>query len=274
VNIWSNFSPLYIKLSQLDYQSGIRKFYTKTDYSRNELDNYNDMVNVIWAEIVTLRSNFINIEKIENFPFSTFVLPDTKSSSFWNFVYAALFESCINKIWNLVYSNPNKFLTLETLRKTINDEYIKEEYKEAFEKNISSIMSESHIEDLKEKVTRLRNHLVSHLQLEFNKNLEASVDKFAINLLELKNIILTANKLFQVLCFNSKGTLPIDLLQSQDGLIDSDLDSIFDSIVKNSDVFKMPEEQSGFWPSYRENLSSNDMKIINKYRKKFGLEEI
>lgn len=239
-----------------------------------ELDNYNEMVYVIWGEIVTLRSNFINIEKIENFPFSTFVLPDTRSSSFWNFVYAALFESCINKIWNLVYSNPNKFLTLETLRKAINDEYIKEEYKEPFEKDISSIMSESHIEDLKEKVNRLRNHLISHLQLEFNKNFEASVGKYAISFLELKNIILTANKLFKVLCFNSKETLPIDLLQSQDGQIDSDLDSILDSIVKNSDVYKMPDEQADFWPTYREDLSKIDIEIINKYRKKFGLEEI
>lgn len=252
----------------------LENFTPKQIILETELDNYNDMVNVIWAEIVTLRSNFINIEKIEKFPFSTFVLPDTKSSSFWNFVYAALFESCINKIWNLVYSNPNKFLTLETLRKTINDEYIKEEYKEAFEKNISSIMSESHIKDLKEKVTRLRNHLVSHLQLEFNKNLEASVDKFAINLLELKNIILTADKLFQVLCFNSKGTLPFDLLLSQDSQKNSDVDFIFDSMVKNSDIYKMPEKEPGYWPTHKETLSEIDLKIINEYRKRFGEEEI
>lgn len=235
-----------------------------------ELDEYDKMVDVIGNELVLLRSNFFIIEKIEKFPFSTFALNDTNSSSFWSNVFVALFESCINKLWNLIYDRSEKYLTLITLREDIRNKFIKEEYKEAFNKNILSIEFESEIEDIEKNIIGLRHNLISHLQRKFNLIKGVANNEYAVNLSELEQIILTADKLFQVLCFNSKGTLPFDLLLSQDGQKDSDIDFIFDSIVKNSDVYKMFDEQSGFWPTYRENLSKTDIKIINKYRNKFG----
>ena len=239
-----------------------------------KLDDYDKMVVVIWDELVILRSNFIIIEKIVKFPFSTFGLNDSNSSSFWSNVFVALFENCINKIWNLVYDKPEKYLTLITLREAIRERLIKEEFKEAFNEEISSIKFESKIEDIKKKINGLRHNIISHLQPKFNLNRGVSYNEFAVNLSEFEQIILTADNLFQVLCFHSKGTLLVDFLRSQNGVNYSDVEGIFDSVVKNSDVYKMPDEQPDFWPSYRESLSRTDIEIINKYRKKFGDSEV
>lgn len=239
-----------------------------------ELDDYDKMVIVVWDEIVILRSNFIIIEKIVKFPFSTFGLNDSNSSSFWSNVFVALFESCINKIWNLVYDRPGQYLTLITLREAIRERFIKEDFKEAFNQKISSIKFESKIKELEKKIIGLRHNIISHLQPKFNLNRGSQYNRYAVNLTELEQIILTADQLFQVLCFHSKGTLLVDFLRSQNGVNYSDVDGIFESVVKNSDVYKMPDEQSGFWPSYKENLSETAIDIINKYRKKFGDSEV
>ena len=240
----------------------------------NKLDEYDKMVVVIWDEMVILRSNFIIIEKIVKFPFSTFVLNDSNSSSFWSNVFVALFESCVNKLWNLIYDKHNQYLTLITLREEMREKFIKEEFKEAFNQKISSINFESKIKELEKKIKGLRHNIISHLQRKFNLNRGSSYNRYAVNLNELEQIILTADQLFQVLSFHSKGTLLVYFLRSQNGVNYSAVDSIFDSIVKNSDVYKMPDEESNYWPSHKETLSETEIKIINEYRKKFGESEV
>lgn len=239
-----------------------------------EFDNYEKMVDVIGNELIILRSNYVLIEKIDKFPFSSFELSDTNSSSFWSNVFVALFESCINKIWNLIYAKPEDYLTLITLRESTRNIFLKKQYRKAFNEKISSINFESQIEDIMVKVNGLRHNLVSHLQPKFSLSNNIPINKFAINLSELEQIILTADNLFQVLCFKSKGTLLLDFVLSQDGQRNSEIDIIFDLIVKNSHVYNMPNAKSGYWNTYKENLSKSDIDNINKYRKKFGEEEL
>ena len=90
------------------------------------------------------------------------------------------------------------------------------------------------------------------------------------------------NEVFRVLCFSEGHSVyypqysPIitkPIINDIEEL--TDIEELLDLVVKNSDLFRMPEEQPEFWPHYKENnLSEKDIDIINAYRRKFNKREI
>lgn len=87
------------------------------------------------------------------------------------------------------------------------------------------------------------------------------------------------NELFNILCFSHGYS--VEFIEYSSNVehppgtdTRTDIERILDNIAYNSPLINMPEEQKEFWPHYRQNLSEDDIKIMNSYRRKFKLNPI
>ena len=80
-------------------------------------------------------------------------------------------------------------------------------------------------------------------------------------------------------CFSRKDSLFLndysETLKNPPGSFGrSDIETLLDHVAQGSPILNMPERQEDLWPHYRENLSKDDISILNEYRNKFGLKSI
>ncbi|MBU4443611.1 hypothetical protein KJ656_00790, partial [bacterium] len=133
-----------------------------------------------------------------------------------------------------------------------------------------NIKCEDKIKNLREKIITLRHKVIAHLNKEqCKRGIDKFISEHKIDISDLEILRNAIVKVFDYICFRHKrGTLPLDY--SDTIYSNTDIDRIFDALVKDSNVFKMPEDQPDYWPYHRENMSKNDIRIFNEYRIKFG----
>jgi hypothetical protein len=240
----------------------------------NWISEYQSNIDHLWRhQLVELNTNSYILGKIWYFPFDLFF---TNKPLFWRSVTLSLYESCVLTIYKLIsVSRGNKF----TIQKYKNDirKHIKSKFVNQYDIKLKSIGFEGVIRNLEPRIREIRNNRIAHYDKEWNANIDiAKLNKMILSFEELSMLIKEINNLFDLLCFSHRYSVNFmeysNLVRYPEGSERrTDIEILLDDIAQKSAILNLPEQQHEFWPHYRQNLSKDDIKVLNTYRIKFKL---
>lgn len=249
--------------------------------AENWLEEYEQSIDALWVQIVRLNMLIYILEKINAFRFDLFA--DLQQSHFWFLVESAFFESAIMTLWRTVIDNSYADgLTLQQLK---NDMFENQRIKtaadrQAFRKILKDIDFEKTLQNFRPTVEEIRHNYIGHFNLD--KHLHPTTEDIAARKLvfsELVHLKDMTNLFFRALCFgHTKMVLPIAYDETVKHPVGSDsrtdIERILDSLAKQSVLLNLPEKQPLRWKHRRERLSEENMEVINRYRRKFGMPTV
>lgn len=240
------------------------------------IGTYQETIDVIWWQLVRLNSNIYALEKLLGFPFTLFVGP-ISHGFFWELTKNALFDSCVLIIWKVGVDTDRRGITLSKFQEELRLN-IRNEYRAEFEKALDDVDFHKTFSTFKSKVREIRHNYVAHLNLD--KHIKPSPQDIKARTLlfdELKNCRDILNRCFEVLCIgHQKALLPIDyhpdVTHPAGTDSRSDIERLLDGVARNSDILNLPETYPDNWVTiFRNQLSPEELAILNEYRKKFGM---
>lgn len=245
------------------------------------LKQYNQEIEVIHKQLVGAKNNLIILQRIEDFPF--YLITGEKKSSFWQFIFNALFESTIMALSRILdESGGSRYqrVTLPKLRDKILKNYLKSSLPQLLVDELHKRLDEADLDqqmnDLSVRFKEVRNNFYAHLDFDYHVNVTKIKTPPTVSLNNLDEMIGAANLLFQVLGLNVYHQLELwDYGNYKIGQID--VDEILDDVVKRSYWIDKDNE----WRLEKEDRYEEFMKqteknrtIINQYRIKFRLEPL
>lgn len=231
-------------------------------------DEYEQGMKFFYRELVKLNANIYIINKVRQFPFDLFCTPD--ETIFFSMVLYNFLEYSIVMIHRMVNDRGSDVITLPRFKNRIND-FVRQEFKSEFLSNLKRVKFDKTMKDILKRVEDLRHKLIGHFVEEFAFNIK-NVDR--INIEELEKLCDAFNSLLNALAFNVEYLmlpLPYSDKVKRPPSADSrsDIEKILEFIARDSGMLNLIEDQ---WK--RNSMSEKEIRIFNKYRKKFGLPEV
>ncbi len=225
----------------------------------------------IYTRMIRLNTSINILEKLFAFPFYLFI--SIKDMQFWYFVIANFQDISLLLFCGLITDKGSDVFTLKKFKgeilKNIKDEYL-------FDfKNCLNRFDDNFLV-ISRKAINFRNQFIAHRLLEKGTNKLTKYDE-VVNISELRLLFQQTDNLFQLCSFGSGyGTVMLDFMHATIGgvPVQSHLDDIFDLIAKNSHFINQPEENPGYWNYSRDKMDPEQLEILNKYRRKFGMPEV
>lgn len=242
--------------------------------SKNYRQLYEQKINSVWLEVVRLNSNIFCLKVLKDFPFD--VLDEW--SSFWRITFENFIEMSIISIWKLAIDSKKDSLTLLKLKNEILKNIIDAEYKDYYRKRAKKVKFDNNFNKLSESIKLIRNKKIAHFDEKFNVSADPDPSQIPTNIYFIDNLdsmLKQINNLFQCISIDmGRGLLfPSHAIRTSKYL--SDVDKVLLSIAMKNDLLNMPEEQPGYWPTYKEgNVSKEKLNIINTWRQKIGKEPV
>lgn len=240
------------------------------------LEEYERKINLLWLqELVLLNSNLYILEKLLDFPFDLFVMPDRRT--FFRLVEINLFRSCLMIVWKLVEDPDPNALTLLRFKNEIR-RHIRPQYACSLDAVLKETKFDKQIEQLLEPIRTLRNKRIAHLDEDFNLPPE-QIKEMRVSLSDLMVLRDMLNQLFELLCFgHQRSVVPIEyhpeVIHPPGVDARSDVEELLDNVARNSPLLNMPENEPDHWRYFRQGLPRDILQVLNEYRRKFGLPEV
>lgn len=241
------------------------------------LKTYEQDIEYLWGSLVELNTNMFILEKVLKFPFHLFNLEYTL---FWKILKTNLYEICTLLTAKLATDRDYRVLTLQKFKDNVRKHFAKDEHRDLLDQELKYIGLEKVISGFRNRIDTLRNRKIAHHDKDWLQNQTVPMlNEIALNFSELQSICLKINQYFYLLCFSVKYSVEYveysTKIQHPSGTdTRSDIEVILDGLAFNSPLLNMPEQQKEFWPHQRETLSKDDIRILNEYRNKFGLDSV
>ncbi|MCK4526740.1 hypothetical protein KAW18_05160 [candidate division WOR-3 bacterium] len=224
-------------------------------------------------ELIWLNVNMYIINQIRNFPLGLFC--HQYDMIFFSMVLSNFFDTSILIITRLVKDTGEDLYTLLRFKNNLI-QHIKPDYKSYFAKRLKEVKFDAKIDNMLKKAKKLRDVRIAHLIKDSIFNVEKVV---SFDFDELENLCNALNSLFNVLAFNVEyDMLPIPysnkFKQNLGTDYKTDLEKILDSIVENSNLINLPENQPELWERRKARMPDDQIKLFNSYRKNFDLPEV
>jgi hypothetical protein len=241
-------------------------------------EKYDRQMDLVWHQLVFLNAALHNLKHILSFRFDLFA-PEPGARVFWTITQHSLFESAVMTIWRLTVDRSQKGLTLQQLQDQIYQNIPDEKHRNALQRSMRKVRFKITLGDYRHKIREIRNSDIAHFDLQ--KHLNPHEEDFAKRGLvfsDLDRIRQKLNEFFGVLCFGHDRSVFLihysPLVRHPVGSdTRTDIERLLDSVAKESDLLNMPEEHPAAWSERRKQLGDKTLKIINRYRGKFDLEE-
>lgn len=238
------------------------------------IDEYNEGKDTFWRELVRLSVDIYIVERIAQFPFDLLVPPG--QTLFFTRVVDALLTDAVLIINRLVLDRHADFNTLSRFKNKVL-QWVKPQYGQAFRQRLKEVKFRPETKDIRRRARELRQGRIAHLRVR--PDYTVFPGGVSIELSEIKALCDEITKLFSALCFNrAYSMLPIQYIEDAQDPSDSerrpDIENLLDCVAQSSHVLHMPERQPEYWFHYREQLSPAAIKILNRYRSKFGLSDV
>lgn len=216
------------------------------------------------------------IEKIVEFP-SGLLASISGEFMFFRMTVASFWESSLLAINRLVNDTHSDFLTLMQFKNDVLHKFLKEEYKEPFQKRLKQAKFMDKYADILKRIKDLRHGRIAHLSrsvMDDPNFWRAS----GVSLPELKAICKALEETMDALSFNTKRLMlppeySPDVQHPAGSNYQSDIEQLLDCVARKSSLLNMPEKQPELWRRVRSDLSLDEISQLNRYRRKFGLPE-
>ncbi len=261
--LWDQEADLFEKSIPISIHSYSKDLVINKRY----INIYNNWIDIFHKELVLLNSNIFILDHILVFPFHLFNIPG--GSIFFRFVFESFYSSSILIITKLFLDEEG--YSMKQFKNKLVMHYIKKNYKALLVAELKVYKSDKDLDKITTIIKSLRNTKYAHL----DKDLTHIQKRQAfVKLEELKQVCEYLNKYFNSMTFNSEYLmLSINYLGCDDTNLtkkNSDISVILDSIVINSSLFNLPENNSELWEYRKKTLKPGDLTIFNQYRSKLG----
>ena len=235
------------------------------------LATYQDCMSRIWKELYRLNSNLFVLERLLQFRIDLFL--ELQKTDFLSLVIVSLTHDSCLIVTKLVTDTGNK-LTMSRFHNWLKKN-IRPEFSASFNESFKTSEYKKTIQAVRQKIEPLRDNYLAHLIIDEQMR---PPPETGIAFQELRFICDQLVKFFNLHSFGCEyKMLPLgyDPTVIHPSGVDKrpDIEYFLDLIVKDSDLFNMPEK-SPFWQLYKDSLPSKTIAVINEYRKKFGKREI
>lgn len=251
---------------------GIKDDDPKKVFLPDWLDQYEKEMDPVHWQLIQFNCNIYIMEKIMSVDFG---LLGYTTNNFWHLLFASMFETNVMILWRLVDPSEST-LNMRIIRDHIRVNLRNDNLKNEFDKLMGKSNYDSCIEKIHHKILILRHNRFGHLQRKWIVKEPASlINDNYLPFPNLKEYGNTIGELFNLLCFNHERMLT--LLDYNPNVIHpsgtdsrSDIELLLDLIIENSPFVNMPENQSDYWQYFKKNLSEEEIKQMNYYRKRVG----
>lgn len=235
------------------------------------LDVYYKYIKILTAQIVELNTALFALYKITSFPFDLLQC----DRSFWSHFSIALVDQSVLIIWRIAVDKSSEGLSISHLK----NEIFKNLKDDTHRKLIAQIIEEGNYEKglkvLSKKIQAIRHKFISHFSLSFiDEPIEKISEETSITLEELFYFRDVIEGYFQTLCFGR------DIKRLKYEYIDGhimqpiNVEEVFDAIAKSSIIINLPETDFNKWKEFRQDISQEQVDVLNELRVKFGLQII
>lgn len=238
------------------------------------LPTYEKMRNLIWQQLIELNCSIYIVERIEVFPFDLF-LPMPDDRLFWQLTKNALIERSLLTL-SRISADESSSGTIQHFRGQVIQHIRDDSVKKGLKKTLKEVKFDSKIRTTKEKVSKLRNKLLAHLDIVTLINPTETKNMIpVISHGEITELLANIQKLFDILCFDHHHSLwYMGYEENTRKNQQTDIDRLLDFIAQRSPLLNMPEEQPEVWPLQKSQYSEQEITTLNMYRRKFGLKDV
>jgi hypothetical protein len=246
-------------------------------FDKDWIDKYKAQLDLLYGELVRLKSTIFILEKILAYPFHIFT---ESTNPFWEITTKSLFDSTIHTIWKICYDDDSKALTLKRLRGQMQRQMNSDAHKSQFSETLRRVQFDETLKNHEAKFRVLRNNVLAHFDKEWHLAQLREGTQERIYLTEISAVCEVAGELFNCLCLDHHRELLLGnyveyYYISPDVDPRTDIEILLDLMARAHPVLNMQETEPGFWPMYRDaNLSKADVEILNSYRARFGLTRV
>lgn len=237
------------------------------------LPEYQRGMSFFFSELVELNVNIYISRQIMQFPLDLF--RHRSRTIFFRMVVHNFFNASLLIITKLATDTANDLYTLTRFKNTIR-KIVKPEYTESFQEYFKQTRFDRETKVLLDKAKQLRDKRIAHTSEAL---IDGTISESILDFAELESLCDSLNSLLNTLSFNvGNRFLPSHYLpdvQYPPGREQQpDIEEWLDSIAKDSELLNMPERSPAFWHERRQTLSEEELKQLNRYRKKFSLSQV
>lgn len=233
---------------------------------------YKEEVNIIAHQLIFAHNALVILRKIAEFPFDFFLGKYEKT--FWILTQNTYFRSIILSLSHINSNNGDDYYRLSNLANRIERKFkktdISQETLQLYRDKKKKIKFNKRIEELKTKLSTIRNKYIAHIDPDFVNKVESF-----ITLTELESIVKISKELLDVLCFEEHFHLeywnytPRPIATNYE----IDIDQIFKGIVRESYWFN--DDIGLHFSEYRveefKKLPLSEQKMLIEWQEKLKL---
>lgn len=237
-------------------------------------ERYGRMHNDLLQRITRLHGTIRTLETLEDFPFESLYYPN--HMVFWCLVFDNFLDTCCLILHGLVEDKGKDVHNIPSFRDTIvQGPWLDQSLKKVLKETLRNRKPDRDAESVAKRVGEIRKHWIAHRLID--KQTGYPKERLAgVSLEELRELFDAAHSLFGALSFGSPyATLEGDEMPSTIGgePTPTCLDKVLDAVLRDSHFVNRPEREREGWPMYRERMSPEALKTMNKLRKRVGLAE-
>lgn len=235
---------------------------------------YEKQRDLLWRELVELRSLVFVLERVAEFPFHLF--SDIGRGPFWGLVIRSMETTLVVGLWRIIYDTDPNVLTIRKFRRDIM-RHATPTSKQAIADKLREDGFMKRLGKAEEGVKHLRHKFYAHLDRSRLTNDQDVSPILARS--DVRMVLDSADKVFNSLAFEKQYLTSLyyrdsPLILSSTNDTPPDIERILDGIALGCPDLHMPEEDPDLFPHYWKSRSESDQALFNLYRRKFGLSEI
>jgi hypothetical protein len=234
------------------------------------LDEYRQGAEVLSEQLVYLHSNVALLEQMSRFPMRFYDAPE----ALLEFLAANLFEYSLVIVHRIWHDTDQDSFTLRRWR-DFTAQAIKPEYSDALHKRLRQVRVAEEHDMVLEKIKSLRNRCLAHVDRQFH--FEPDQRDGPVTLSDLRSVASRLGDIYNALSFGSQTHFVLVQFSTgtENGWHGGEFGHVLDLIAFSSRYITAYDEDRSFWfRHFYPDLDADDVKALNKLRRRHGKDEI
>jgi hypothetical protein len=222
-------------------------------------------------QLVPLNASIYIMERILQFPLGLFAEPGR--NLFLPLVVSNFSQVVLVTITRLATDSGGDLMTLLRFKNWVCGK-VRPEHRSEFRKYLRRARFDEETRSMFRRAQMARDSQIAHIKREAPIS-----EQDLLDFDELRALRDSLNSVLGVLSFGvGRMMLPIPysplVIPPKGTDSRSDIERVLDGIARESAILNLPESQPDHWSVYRDNLSAQELKVLNRFRVRFNLPEV